>query len=278
MNFKIIADSSADLISLPCDIPFESVPLKINTAQREYVDDASLDASAMLSDLKKYKGKSWSSCPNPTDYLTAFGDAENIICITITSGLSGSYNSAINAKNEYKSLHNDRNVLVIDSLSAGPECTLIVEKAAELVEQKKSFSEIESELSEYNRHTGLIFALESLHNLAANGRVSALAAKISKLLGIRVVGKASDKGDLEPLNKCRGEVKALNTIVEHLKELGLKNGKVKIAHCFNENAAKELKALIESKFSKVRVEFYKCRGLCSFYAEKGGMRVGFEKI
>ena len=264
MNFKIIADSSADLISLPCDIPFESVPLKINTAQREYVDDASLDASAMLSDLKKYKGKSWSSCPNPTDYLTAFGDAENIICITITSGLSGSYNSAINAKNEYKSLHNDRNVLVIDSLSAGPECTIIVEKAAELVEQKKSFSEIESELSEYNRHTGLIFALESLHNLAANGRVSALAAKITKLLGIRVLGKASDKGTLEVVEKVRGGEGALLSIVKNMKKEGYLGGKVRIHHAENPDFANKLKTKILEEFPEAAVSIRKTRALCSF--------------
>jgi fatty acid-binding protein DegV len=92
-----------------------------------------------------------------------------------------------------------------------------------------------------------------------------------------VVGKASDKGDLEPLNKCRGETRALETIVQHLKSLGLKRGKVRIAHCFNENAGKALKQLIQTEFAKVQVELYKCRGLCSFYAEKGGLLVGFEK-
>ena len=90
--------------------------------------------------------------------------------------------------------------------------------------------------------------------------------------------KASDRGDLEPLNKCRGEEKSLQTILEHLKTAGLNKGKVKIAHCFNEAAAKRLKALIEERFSAVKVELYKCRGLCSFYAEKGGMLIGFEKM
>lgn len=120
--------------------------------------------------------------------------------------------------------------------------------------------------------------LESMRNLANNGRVSPLVAKMAGILSIRVVGKASDKGDLEQLNKCRGDKKSLETIVQHLKSLGLKKGKVRIAHCFNEKAGKALKELIQKEFSKVQVELYRCRGLCSFYAEKGGLLVGFEKL
>lgn len=276
-RIKIVADSSADVLKLE-KVPFESAPLKIITAQKEYVDDIGLDVYNMVTELGSYKGKSSTSCPNAEDWLDAFGDAEEVYCVTITATLSGSYNAAVMAKELYEEKYPERRVFVFNSLTAGPEIALIIERIEDLVIEGREFSEICEDITKYSCKTGLLFMLESMKNLANNGRVSPLVAKMAGILGIRVVGKASDKGDLEPLNKCRGEVKALNTIVEHLKELGLKNGKVKIAHCFNENAAKELKALIESKFSKVRVEFYKCRGLCSFYAEKGGMLVGFEKI
>ena len=131
---------------------------------------------------------------------------------------------------------------------------------------------------EYSKRTHLMFSLESLDNFAKNGRVSPIVAKMAGLLGIRVVGRASEQGDLEPLGKHRGEKKALEAIVNHLKEMGLQSGKVRIAHCFNENAARALKEMIREKFAKkVHVKLYRCRGLCSFYAEKGGMLVGFEK-
>ena len=120
--------------------------------------------------------------------------------------------------------------------------------------------------------------LESMKNLANNGRVSHIVAKMAGLLGIRVVGKASNKGDLEPLNKCRGEEKALSTIFEHMQDNGYKGGKVKISHCLNENAAKKLQLKISDKFPSAVIEIYPCRGLCSFYAEKGGLLVGFEKF
>lgn len=274
---KIVADSSADMFNLS-GVPFESTPLKIITADKEFVDDANLDLLAMVNYLQSYKGKSSTSCPNPADWLAAFGDADEVFCATITGTLSGSYNAAMVAKATYEEQHPDRRVFVLNSLSAGPEIALMIERLKELIIEDKPFDEICSEISKYSQKTGLLFMLESMKNLANNGRVSPLVAKMAGLLGIRVVGKASDRGDLEQLDKARGEQKALEAIVEHLKELGLKKGKVRIDHCFNEAVGERLKALIKEKFEKVQVTIHRCKGLCSFYAEKGGIMVGFEKF
>ena len=119
--------------------------------------------------------------------------------------------------------------------------------------------------------------LESMKNLANNGRVSHIAAKAAGLLGIRVVGKASDKGDLEQLDKCRGQAKAVAAMAREMKALGYNGGKLRISHCFNIAAADSLKDLIKAEFPDADIEIYPCAGLCSFYAEKGGMIVGFEK-
>ena len=273
---KIVTDSSADVMSL-ADVAFESAPLKIITADREYVDDNNLDVEGMVNDLAAYRGKSSTSCPNPEDWLRAFGDAEHVFCVTITGTLSGSYNAAMVAKKTYEEAHPDRHVFVLNSLSTGPEMALAIEKMRELILAGKEFDEICESINKYSEKTGLLFMLESMRNLANNGRVSPIVAKMAGLLGIRVVAKASDKGDIEPLNKCRGEKKALETLVEHLKNLGLKEGRVRIAHCFNEPAAVALRELIQKNCARVQVELTRCRGLCSFYAERGGMLVGFEK-
>ncbi len=274
---KIVADSSADVMALS-DVPFYVAPLKIITADREYVDDSALDVKEMADALASYRGKSSTSCPNPEDWLRAFGDAEHVFCITITGTLSGSYNAALVAKKIYEETHPERRVFVLNSLSTGPEMALIIDKMRELILAGHEFDEICETVSQYHKKTGLLFMLESMRNLANNGRVSPLVAKMAGLLGIRVVGKAGDRGDLETLNKCRGEKKALETIVEHLRAFGLRQGKVRIAHCFNENAASALRDLIREKFAHVQVELTRCRGLCSFYAERGGMLIGFEKV
>lgn len=273
---KIVADSSANLMTLS-DIAFSSAPLKIITAEKEYTDDIGLDVCAMVEELACYKGRSSSSCPNCEDWLNAFGDAQYIFCTAITSGLSGSYNSAMMAKQAYESEHPDRRVYVLDSLSAGPEITLAVEKIKELILQGLEFDEITEKIEHYKKNTGLLFSLESLKNFANNGRVSPIVAKAAGLLGIRIVGKASDEGTLQPLHKCRGEERALKTILDELTEHGFKNGRVIIAHTYNKNAAEKLKSMITEKFGTTDIKITENLGLCSFYAEKGGILIGFEK-
>ena len=137
MSFKIVFDSSADIRELS-GVPFESAPLKIITDNREYVDDSSLDIIEMLSDLKQYKGRSRSSCPSSGEYVEAFGDAENIFCVTITSGLSGSFNSANVAAKNYLEEHPDRHVHIIDSLSTGAENTLLIHKLRDKARPKQT--------------------------------------------------------------------------------------------------------------------------------------------
>ena len=273
---KIIADSSADIPEVS-GIGFESVPLKIITAEKEYVDDQKLDVKEMVYDLLSYNGKSSTSCPNENDYISAFGDAQYVFCVTITATLSGSYNAAMMAKKTYEETYPERKVFVLNSLSTGPEMVLFIDKIKELVLAGYEFDEVCDKLSEYSAKTGLIFMLESMKNLANNGRVSPLVAKMAGLLGIRVVGKASEVGDLQTLSKCRGEAKALDYILETLKSEGLKNGRVIISHCLNKKAAFFLRELIHNKLPEARVQITTCAGLCSFYAEKGGLLVGFEK-
>ena len=275
-KIKIVADSSSDVMTVE-GTAFEYAPLKIITAEKEYVDGEGLDVEAMVGDLENYKGRSSTSCPNADDWLCAFGDAERIFCVTITSALSGCYNTAMSAKEIYEETYPDRKVFVLDSLSTGPEMALAIEKIAELANAGVEYEEICNRIKEYSKNTGLMFMLKSMNNLANNGRVSPIVAKMAGLLGICVVAKASDEGTIEPINKCRGEQRALHTIFEKLKEHGFDGGRVKMAHCFNESAAKALSALIKKEFANARIDIYNCRGLCSFYAERGGLLVGFEK-
>lgn len=275
MSFKIVTDSSADLTLLE-GIDFKSVPLKINTDNKEYVDNRELDVVGMLSDLARYNGKSHSSCPNSEEYLEAFGEAENVFCVTITSGLSGSYNSAMTAAKEYCKAHPERKVHVIDSLSTGPENALLIEKLRSLISEGLDFESVKAEITEYHKHTRLIFALESMHNLSRNGRVSPIVAKVAGILGIRVIGRASEEGTLEIIEKSRGAANAITDIVKNMISDGYTSGRVKIHHANNMPAAESLKEKILEKIPEANIEISAAGGLCSFYAEQGGLLVGFE--
>lgn len=275
-KIKIISDSSCDLFDLK-NVEFSSAPMKIITADKEFVDDISLDVDGMVDYLYQYKGKSTSSCPNTTDWLEAFGDADDIFCVTITSGLSGSYNSACVAKQIYETENEGKRVHVFDTRSAGPEITLIIEKIEECVKLGMPYEDVCEAVEEYMKKTGLVFMLKSLKNFANNGRVSPIVAKLVGIAGICIVGKASNEGTLEPMHKCRGERRSLETLADDLETEGFRSGKISIGHCQNESAAKQLKELLLEKFKNVQIEIHKLKGLCSFYAEKGGVLVGFEK-
>lgn len=276
-KFKIVSDSSGDIHSLG-DFPFASAPLKIVAGEREWIDDAQLDIEEMVHYLLSYSGKSGSACPSPADWSEAFEDYENVFCITISSNLSGSYNAATIACEEYMAEHPGRKAHVFDSFSTGPEMHLIMDKIVELASQDKSFEEIVEFVSDYKvNHCGLLFTLESMQNLANNGRVSHLVAKAAGLLNIRPLGIASEIGTLEMLEKPRGEKKAVSSAYQVMLKQGYNGGKVYVAHCLNPGIADRMKETILADFPEVQIDVYSLGGLTSFYAEKGGMIVGFEK-
>lgn len=277
MKFKIVADSTANITELK-DIPFASVPLKITVGDKEYTDDENVDLGGMVSYLKSYKGKSGTACPSPQDYLDAFGEADYVFCVVITNALSGSCNSARLAKEEYEATDEGKKVFVVDTLSTGPENGLVIEKLCQLIKDNVDFEDICKLITEYMKHTHLIFSLESLTNLANNGRVSHSVARIAGLLGIRLIGKASDQGTLEPTNKARGEKKAIETLYKSMQNIGYKGGKVIINHCEGEENAEKLKSTILASFPDAYIKIYPNRALCSYYAESGGLLVGFEDL
>lgn len=276
MKIKIVTDSASNMYAME-GIDFEVAPLKINTKEKEYVDDTSLDVANMVKELKSYKGRSGTACPGVGDWLDAFEGYDIIYCVTIISTLSGSYNSAMTAKHQYEEEHPGKKVFVLDSYSAGPEMKLHVEKLKELVLAGKDFDTVCKEIVEYKeQHTSLIFSLESLTNLANNGRVSHAVAKIAGLIGIRMVGDVSEDGQLHPTDKCRGEKKTLVEIYRNMKRLGYNGGKLYIDHCFNEELSNNLKDKTLEEFPNANVIIAPTGGLCSFYAEKGGLMIGFE--
>ena len=229
---RIVVDSSASLYQMD-GIDFAAVPLKIVTDEREYLDDGTLDAVEMATTLRTYKGKTSTSCPNIGDWLEAYEGADEIYAITITGTLSGSCNAAQLAAEEYQAEHPGAQVFVLDSLSAGPELVLLAEHIRALIQEGREFDDVCEEMLRYRHHTHLLFSLESLANLARNGRVKPAVAAVARMLNIRVIGKASDVGELDVLCKTRGEHGALERLVLELKGHGYTNGKVIIAHCGN---------------------------------------------
>ena len=275
MSIKIVADSSCDVHALE-GVNLSVCPLQIITEKKTYIDNEALNVDVMVNDLKALNSKSSTSCPNVADWTDKFEGASEIFAITISGDLSGSYNAACTAAEVYKNENPDCKISVIDTRSTGPVMTLLIEKIAILIGQNLSFEEIDKEARKYLASLHVLFLLSSVKNLSNNGRVSKLAAKAVGILNLRLLGHDND-GKIELIEKCRGSAKGLSRLVANMKEFGFKEGKVAIHHANNLEGAKQLAAILKQLNEKCNIAIRKCGGLCSFYAEDGGLIVGFER-
>ena len=279
MTWKIVADSGCDyreITDLANQTKFESVPLTIQIDHEIFVDNAQLDIDGMMEKMYATSTASKSACPSPDDYLRSFEGAENIFVVTITGSLSGSHNSAQLAKKLFLEEHPTANIHVIDSLSAGGEVDLIVKKLNELIKEGLSFEQVVEAITHYQEKTKLLFVLAKVDNLVKNGRLSKLIGAVVGLLNIRMVGEASDTGTLELLQKARGAKKALTAAVDEVLKAGYKGGRIIIAHRNNEKFCQQFAGVIKEKFPAADISFLPTSGLCSFYAEEGGLLMGYE--
>ena len=274
MSYKIVSDSSSNMFGL-AGIHYTTVPMKVLGA-KEYVDTPELDLAGMVAELKEFKSKSGSSCPNVQEWIDAFGDADEVYAVTISRNLSGSYNSAKQAAETYMDENPGKKAYVFDSFSAGPEMAMMAEKIAEYAAAGCDFDTVVEKVEAYQNQVHTLFSLESLTNLARNGRVNPAVAKIAGVLGIRVIGDANH-GQITPIHKVRGHKKAMQTLVEMMEERGFYDGAlIRVAACFAQSQAEDLKALVLAKWPNSRFVTEQTGGLCSFYAEVGGLMIGLE--
>lgn len=272
---RFAADSSSDLPRIPgMDIAF--VPMIISTNECSFTDNAHLNVTEMLDYLAGHKGRSYTACPSVDAWLTTFEGADEVYAVTITSGLSGSYNAAMAARELYLHDHPETRIAVFDSLSTGPELLLILELLKKLTDAGLPFEEVEAQVREYQKHTRLFFSLQSVHNLAQNGRVSKVAAAAVGMLGIRIIGTASPEGTLAQLAKCRGDKKAIPELLSFVAEAGCTGGKIRITHVENPELAEKYAAAFREKWPGADIAISKSSGLCSYYAERGAVLVGLE--
>lgn len=277
---KILVDSGCDLMNienLAEGIAYDRVPLKILMGDKEFVDDETLDVAQMVEEMYAYSGKTSSACPSPEEWATHFREADECYVITITGTLSGSHNSAMVAKYMVEEEAPTKKIYVLDSLSAGMEMTLLVKKLQELLEAGSPFEEVCRQMDVYSRNnTRLVFILYSIDNLVKNGRVSKIAGMAAGLLHLSIVAKATENGEIGLIGKARGKKKGAKLVLEEMEQQGYRGGKVMIAHCQNPDGVEMIRETISEKYKDVVFESMETRGLCSYYAERNGLMIGYE--
>ena len=275
MKRKIVTDSSCDIWELN-GVDFAVAPMTISTDNKHYVDNQELDVRLMSEDLAKYKGVSHTACPSVGSWLDCYEGYDEVFVVTLTGAMSGTYNSAMTAKGIYEEENENVKIHVFDSLSTGPEMRLLIEKLKEMVEENLTFEEIVEKGQDYLNHTRLFFALKSLHNFAMNGRVSKAVASAIGVLNISIFATASEEGTIQQISKCRGEKKVVKSMIEHLENAGYHGGKVRISHADNLKLAHNVRDKILELYPHADIIVYPMGGLCTYYAEIGGLLVGCE--
>lgn len=278
-KWKIVADSGCDYKELANPAPdtlFEIVPLTVRIENQHFLDDAGLDIDQMMTVMYASSDAAGSACPSPQAYEAAYAGADNVIVLTLTGSLSGSYNSARVAKEMFLEEHPDVNIHLIDTLSAGGEMDLLVGEINRLIASGLDYAGVVSAISEYQKRTKLLFVLAKVNNLVKNGRLSKLVGAVVGLLNIRMVGEASSDGKLELLQKARGHKKSVTTAFDEILKAGYKGGRIVIAHRNNEKFCQQFSDLVRNMYPNALIEALPTSGLCSFYAEENGLLMGYE--
>lgn len=274
MSYKIIGDSGMDLPeNLKQDPHFELVPLTLHVDGESIADDASFNRIEFLRKMKECEKIAKSSCPSPDDFLDHMHHDGDIYVVTMSGQLSGTYNSAVLARNIYLEENPHKNIEIIDSRSASVGETLIAMKIKELVEKNLPFEKVVKGVNAFRDGMLTKFVIESLDNLRKNGRLTGISAFIASALNIKPVMGATPEGTICKLDQARGILKSL-VLMAKLIEQDVKNAGEKvlgIAHCNNRERAEFFKEEVLK-----RVPFKDCvivdtAGISTLYANEGGI-------
>lgn len=276
MSYKIVVDSCCELPeNLKADARFERVPLGLEVGDYQILDDESFNQKEFLEKVAACPKCPKSSCPSPERYMEAYHvAAEHIYVVTLSSKLSGSYNSAMLGKNLYHETYGEKEIHVVDSESASGGEAQIALKLMELEEAGLSFEEVVAQIEKFRDEMNTYFVLDNLETLRKNGRLSGVKAIVASTLNIKPV-MGADKGAIYQKGQSIGIKKALSKMVDHI--VGeLKDGdnkRIIITHCNAPMRAELVKSLLAAKVKVKEIMIMDTAGISSMYANDGGVIV-----
>lgn len=274
MSYRIIGDSCLDLPEeLKKDPRFRLVPLTLQVDEVTVVDDESFDQKRFLEMVQASPNCPKSGCPSPEAFQEAMeGDVDDIYVITISSHLSGGYNSAMVAKGLYEEEHGPKNILVIDSESASPGEVNLALAIMEMYEEGSDFAQISERILKLRDEQRIYFVLDTLEFLRKNGRLTGLQAFFATALNIKPV-MGADHGVIIKLDQARGLKKAFARMCEIARKerKDPAGSRVTIAHCNCPERAEQVKQEMEKRGPFREIRIVETAGVATMYAGDGGI-------
>ncbi len=278
MTCKIVADSSCDLNDdLKGKLNISLVPFKIDVDEESFIDNANIDVARLIKSMKNSPNPVKTSCPSPGDFAKEYEKHDDIFAVTISSKLSGTYNSALLAKQMAEEKEPKKFIHVFDSKSASVGETLVSIKIQELIDQSLSNLEIVDKVEKYIKEMKTFFILENLDNLIKNGRISKTKGLIASVLNLKPIMGDDGDGNIDLIENNRGTKKAFKRLVEIIGETGekLEEKILGIAHVDALERAENLKNEIEGLYNFKDIILVKTAGLSTAYANDGGIVLVF---
>lgn len=275
MRYKIVIDSCGELVEKWKDSPaVERASLTLTVDDEDIIDDDTFDQAYFLKRVAESPNCPKSSCPSPERYMSAYDcEAEHVYAVTLSSELSGSYNSAVLGMNLLKETHPDKKIHVFNSRSASVGQTLIALKIEECEEQGMEFEEVVKKVDAYISEQNTYFVLETLETLRKNGRLSNLKAFVATALKIKPVMGSTPEGTIVQLDQARGMNKAVMKMVDYVVERTPNPAEkvLGISHCNCPARAQAVKEAILERIPVKNVVLLDTAGVSSMYANDGGI-------
>lgn len=277
MSYKIAIDSCGELLNeWKDDERIESVPLTLMVGGESIIDDETFDQKDFLKKVAACLECPKSACPSPERYMKAYEcEADHIYAVTLSSELSGSYNSAVLGKSLFLEDNPGKKIHVFNSKSASGGESLIAMKIVECEEKGLSFEEVIETVDKYIEEMSTFFVLENLETLRKNGRLSRVKALVASALKIKPVMGSTPEGSICQFDQARGMNKAIVKMVELVGEKGINIHKkiVAITYCNCPERAKMLEEAIRERLNPAKIVVMDTAGVSSMYANDGGVIV-----
>lgn len=277
MNKQIIVDSCCDMTpEMKEEMGVVSVPLTMRLGDTEYCDDASLDLDAFVDAVKNFAGKAGSAAPSPYLYQQAIENSEDAYVVTLSSKLSGSYNSAVIGNKEPAENHKGA-AYIFDSKSASAGETLVAIKIHELLKEGASKEKIIEVVSQLIDKMKTYFVLENYDNLQKNGRMSKVTGVLVQILNIKLIMGSNGDGEIALFAKCRGMKHMLQQLLSLVENSGkdTRGENLVISHCNNPGLAQQLSDMIKERCDFKKIYIVPTAGLSSLYADDHGVILAF---
>lgn len=277
MSYKVIVDSCGEFTpEMNADERFQHVSLGIQIEDTHLTDDENLDQKELLKRIAESAQCAKSSCPSPEKYMESYHcEAERIYVVTLSSELSGSYNSAVLGKNLYEEEYGEKDIYVFNSRSASVGETLIACKIQECEEAGMDFETVIQNVEQYIETQHTYFVLENLDTLRKNGRLTGIKSLVAGALNIKPVMGSTPEGTICQLDKARGMKKALVKMADCVAADVTNAGEkiLAIAHCNCEERALEVQRMLKERFAVKSSFIVNTSGISTVYANDGGIIV-----